>query len=224
MDDRDEVFAMFAKRFGAASIKQEVPEAVVESWRGKLPDQLLAFWAREGWGGYQNGLFWIVDPQEYEHLVQYWLKDTPLEGIDEFHVIARSAFGSLFLCGEKTGRSVTIISEINSISAVKNALKHKSPLELNASISSFLVTQKPETIDIEDEDGKPLFQRAVEKLGVLREDEMYGFEPAIVAGGDVVVDNLRKVKLDQHLTILRQLAIPTMPFSNLDIEKLIVRK
>ena len=49
---------------------------------------------------------------------------------------------------------------------------------------------------------------------------MYGFEPAIVLGGKMRLENLRKVKLDQHLTILRQLAAPTMPFSNLDIDKL----
>jgi hypothetical protein len=224
MNEQDEVFAVFAGRFGASSARQQVSQEAVEAWRGKLPEYLLAFWRREGWGAYRDGLFWIVNPQEYEHLVQFWMKDTPLEKVDDFHVIARSAFGSLFLCGEKTGRSVTVISEINSISALKKSLEIKSEEELNASIASFLVTQKPETLDIEDEDGEPLFQRALEKLGTLQSDEMYGFEPAIVAGGEVVLDNLRKVKLDQHLTILRQLAVPSMPFSDLDIEKLTSKK
>lgn len=62
---------------------------------------------------------------------------------------------------------------------------------------------------------------ALGNLGPLAPDEMYGFEPALVAGGKMRLENLRKVKLDQHLTILRQLAAPTMPFSNIDIDKLL---
>jgi hypothetical protein len=50
---------------------------------------------------------------------------------------------------------------------------------------------------------------------------MYGFELAIVLGGKMRLENLVKVKIDQHLTILRQLAAPTLPFSNLDIDKLL---
>jgi hypothetical protein len=50
---------------------------------------------------------------------------------------------------------------------------------------------------------------------------MYGFEPALVLGGRMTFDRLRRVKLDQHLTILRQLAAPTMPFANVDIDKLV---
>ncbi|WP_374101823.1 T6SS immunity protein Tdi1 domain-containing protein [Burkholderia sp. LMG 13014] len=42
---------------------------------------------------------------------------------------------------------------------------------------------------------------------------MYAFERALVAGGKMVVDRLAKVRLHQHLTILRQLAAPSFPAS-----------
>jgi hypothetical protein len=35
------------------------------------------------------------------------------------------------------------------------------------------------------------------------------------------LENLAKIKLDVHLTILRQLASPTLPFSHIDIDKLL---
>ena len=50
---------------------------------------------------------------------------------------------------------------------------------------------------------------------------MYGFEPAIILGGKMQLENLAKLKLDVHLTILRQLAAPTMPYANIDIDKLL---
>jgi hypothetical protein len=76
-----------------------------------------------------------------------------------------------------------------------------------------------------DESGTPMFERALKKLGPLESDEMYAFEPALIAGGKMDVDKLAKVKLDQHLTILRQLASPTLP-SDIDsvIGKLIGKK
>jgi hypothetical protein len=40
----------------------------------------------------------------------------------------------------------------------------------------------------------------------------------------MLLENLRKVKLDQHLTILHHLAPPAMPFSNIDVDKLIAKK
>jgi hypothetical protein len=102
---RDENFEVFIDEFGEATHRVEVPVASIEKWRGKLPDQLLTNWQEEGWCGYANGLFWTVDPDDYEDIVDEWLEDIPLEQLDAFHVIARTAFGDLYLWGEKTGAS-----------------------------------------------------------------------------------------------------------------------
>ena len=197
-----------------------MPNASIEKWRGILPDQLLTYWKEEGWNGYANGLFWIVNPDDYEDIVDEWLDGSTLEQIDAFHVIARSAFGLLYLCGESTGRSAKINCATHSIFALEKGLRKKNHAELNRSIRAFLGLDKDEC-DLDDESGKPLFDRAVKTLGTLEPDEIYGFEPALVLGGKMRLENLRKVKLDQHLTILRQLAAPAMPFSQIDIEKLL---
>lgn len=218
---RDENFEVFIEEFGEATHRVDVPAASLEKWRAKLPDQLLAYWEEEGWCSYANGLFWTVDPDEYEDLIDEWLQDTHLEELDSFHVIARSAFGDLFACGEKCGRSVTVICLLNTISAFGNELKPKSKKDLDLSISSFFGASERARFDVDDESGEPLFKRAVEKLGELAPDEMYGFEPAIVLGGSLKLENLVRVKTDVHLTILRQLASPTTPFSTVDIDKLL---
>lgn len=217
---RDEALEMMRQEFGQATHRTEVPAAAIEAWRGKLPDQLLRYWRQLGWSGYANGLFWIVDPDDYEDLVDEWLDGTPLEQIDAFHAIGRTAFGKLFLCGERTGSSVTVSCPLHAIFALPRELRRKSPGDLDRTIQVF-VTKDKAVCDYNDDFGQPLFERALAKLGPLAPDEMYGFEPALVAGGKMRLENLRKLKLDQHLTILRQLAAPTLPFSKVDIDKLL---
>ncbi len=62
---------------------------------------------------------------------------------------------------------------------------------------------------------------APQKFGPLAPDEVYGFEPPLFAGGAATLhaDHLAKLKLDQHLTILRQLGgIPQIPFANVPVD------
>lgn len=217
---RDETFQCLIDEIGEATYRREVPAEAFTRWQGKLPDQLLRYWRDEGWSGYGSGAFWIVDPDEYEDLVDEWLADTPLEQIDAFHVIARSAFGDLYLCGERSGRSATLLCPLNAVSALSRELKPKTPEDRDRSIRAFFLHGSVESIDYHDESGSPLFHRAVARLGTLAEDEMYGFEPALVAGGKPTLEHMVKVKLDQHLTLLRQFAAPSMPFSHIDIDGL----
>ena len=217
---RDEDFEVFISEFGEATHRVDVPIETIQKWRDKLPDLLLTYWQEEGWRGYANGLFWIVDPEDYEDLVDEWLENTSIEQIDVFHVVGRTAFGDLHVCGERTGVNMTISCPINAIFALPKDLKPKSKEDQDWSVRSFVGLSASEC-DLEDESGFPLFERAVAKLGPLEPDEIYGFEPAIVLGGKMQLENLVKINLDVHLTILRQLATPTVPFSNVDIEKLL---
>ncbi len=218
---RDSDFDNFIANFGEATCRILAPLPAVEKWRGKLPDRLLGYWTDEGWSGYANGLLWFVNPDDYEDLVDEWLDGTRLDEVDAFHAIARTAFGELFLFGESTGRSVKISCATHAV-FVRDVTR-KVPQKLDLSLRAFLGMGK-DACDLKDESGIPLFDRALDSLGALGPDEVYGFEPAIVLGGKMVLQHLHKVKLDQHLTILRQLAPPSMPFANVDIDKLIERK
>lgn len=93
---RDEDFEVFINEFGKATHWTDVPAEAIQKWQGKLPDQLLTYWREEDWSSYANGLFWIVNPDDYEDIVYEWLKDTSLEQIDAFHVIGRTTFGDLY--------------------------------------------------------------------------------------------------------------------------------
>jgi hypothetical protein len=205
---RDKLFSFFISQFGEATSQVTVPD---ESLAKFLPDQLLAYWKSEGWCGYRDGLFWTVNPDDYADVLDMWLEDTPFEEIDSYHVIARTSFGKLFAWGEKTGPSLTVSCPIHSLIALEKDLK-KPLANPNHEISMFFAGTTPGECDLKDEDKKPMFERTLAKLGPLQAEEMYGFEPALVAGGRMDVDHLRKVNADIHLTILRQLAPPRIPF------------
>jgi len=217
---RDEDFDYFIGKFGEPTHRTAVPADSIERWRGRLPEQLLTYWQQEGWCGYADGLLWTVDPDDYEDLIDEWLEDTPLEGLDSFHVIARSAFGKLYACGEKVGPVVTVSCPLHAIFALTKELHPRTAEDLDFKIRGFFGGKTRRACDLTTDHDGYLFERALAKLGPLAPDEMYALEPALAAGGTIALENLARVKLDPHLTILRQLAAPTMPYAHIDIDKL----
>jgi len=216
---RDEDFEAFIEGFGNAAY-QAFPSAVDnELWKNRLPDQLLTYWSQEGFSAYADGLFWIVNPSDYEDTVEQWLRGSPLSKVDSFHVIARSAFGKLYLWGERTGSSVKIVPSANAIIALSSDLK-RSINDPDFAIRTFFSARVRSDADLKDEAGSSLFKRILSKVGPLSATEIYGFNPALVAGGRMKLENLEKVNIFDHLAYLRQLAKPELPFSDIDISTL----
>lgn len=97
---RDESFEIFVEAMGEPVKVRSALESVIEKYKGVLPDVLLDYWRSEGWCGYADGLFWTVNPDDYKHLLDMWLSGTKFSSIDNYHVIARSAFGDLYAWGK----------------------------------------------------------------------------------------------------------------------------
>lgn len=193
----DQVFARFLEKFGDPVDCHEVPASSIERYAGKLPNRLLEYWAEHGWCGYGNGIFWLVNPQEYEGVAASWLQGTIFEKRDIYHIIARSAFGDLYFWGETTGYALNITSIFSRCVINDPAIM---PLDMDKAFQNFLISRKVSSNDFED-----LFEPARKKLGTLRHDEMYGFVPALMLGGSETLGNLEKVKAVEHLIILSQL-------------------
>ncbi|TRN85028.1 DUF1851 domain-containing protein [Pseudomonas syringae] len=194
----DEVFSVFLKTFGGPVGRQEVPKSSIERYKGKLPDLLLHYWSEHGWCGYGEGIFWMVNPQEYEGVTASWIQGTEFENQDTYHLIARSAFGELYFWGEETGASLKITSIFSRCTTFVSSLPKD---QMDKRFQNFLLSAEVEYNDFDD-----LFQPAKKKLGTLSRDEMYGFVPAIMLGGSDALDNLKKVRSVEHLVFLSQLS------------------
>jgi hypothetical protein len=201
----DEDFAWFLEQFGDPTESVRVQPETGERFRGKLPDQLLAYWNEVGFASFKNGLFVLTNPDEYEPAFEEWVGDTELVEKDAYYVIARTAFGKLFLWGTKTG----YMYDVNPVQGwIYGEDRHTGDIgagNADECLARFFSGTNPEDLDIKDADGKPLFERAVAKLGPLAMDEVFAFEPALTAGGTAKLDNLAKRNIHVHLSLLAQL-------------------
>jgi hypothetical protein len=193
----DGVFTRFIQKFGKPFDSHEVPKSSLERYKNKLPNLLLKYWAEHGWCGFGEGIFWLVNPQEFEPVVTSWLEGTKFKDLDSYHLIARSAFGDLYFWGEETGASLKI-SSVVSRSVTQTSVLSKD--QSDKRVQGFLLSK-----EVEHNDFDQLFKPAQKKLGTLRHDEMYGFFPALMLGGSIALKHLEKVKAVEHLVFLSQL-------------------
>lgn len=195
------------KGFGPSLARRDVPPEKIEKFRGKLPDQLLTYWREYGWCGYADGLFWTVDPDEWEDELDAWIGDTEFVERDAYYVIGRTAFGELILWGETTGQSLKVLTAYGMIfpSFDEAEFQEDGP---DLTIQLFFSSCTREGFDLLDSEKKPLFERARAKLGALDHNTMYGFVPALGLGGVATLDNLQKLDAHVHLDIISQVSEP----------------
>jgi len=200
----DEFYQVFLDELGP-QIKKVVPSTEkLEKYDGVLPGALLEYWRLYGWGGFHEGLFWITDPDVLSPAIAPWLAHVDIRQDTDYHVIARTAFGHLYLWNKRSGQTITISPHYSQI--------FTSPPDADVvtgnadfSLKCFFSGQVASSLDFDDYKDKPLFKRAVKKLGVLEADEMYSFEPALTIGGMPKLESLVKVKMVEQLILLEQL-------------------
>lgn len=210
----DEYFQRFTVRFGNPRSIEEVPESSYSKYKDILPDRLLSYWKEFGWSSFGNGIVWLTNPDNYEHIVQAWLENIPeLKDLD-FYVFARSAFGSLYAFQPNTANIIRIIAVHGGVLANKSMLKKQKKnidsFEKDISIGVFFSSVETRVFDLKDEDSNPMFGKALSNLGELGSNEVYGFKPLLVLGGRESADSLQKVRMDVHLDIMLQFTEPQL--------------
>lgn len=200
----DEYFEMFIEEFGEPTEHIQATDQQVEAYRGILPDQLLKYWQMVGFSGFNDGLFWITNPAEFEDVLESFLDDTEFAHYDNYHVIARSAYGQLYLWGERTGASLDIATHLNWIMTNQGHTKDISKGDANIAIQSFFGFQDKEYIDVEVS-SKPLFPSAIKKHGPVGKEEVMVFTPYLFMGGKKSADAMTKEDLHVFLQVMADL-------------------
>jgi hypothetical protein len=200
----DETYAYFFKKCGPVLNTVEVPQQSISKYEERLPARLLEYWKAYGWTQYSCG-FWTVNPDDYAEILVSCLSGTPYENHDDYSVIARSAFGALFVWGKQSGIAMKISMPHAIIFPSHGDKKSVADGKEDLCIRVFFQLTSKDKCDFPDQNEKDLFDRALNKLGPLDYDEMYGFVPALPLGGQAKLENLRKVKALEHLLFLSQL-------------------
>jgi len=202
----DEDFDGFLEDFGEPHDSVPIPESVIDAYRGRLPEQLFIYWRALGACGFHNGLLWMVNPNVYQDLLDMWLDGSPFENRKDLSVIARSAFGYLYVWGKGKGEVITINPNLNIIYYKKeidanNVSGNKEDFEMKC----FWGFNDIKFIDDTDESDKPLFARALKKLGPIGSDKMYGYKHRLALGGKENMSNLEIMKLEVYHSIAQQM-------------------
>lgn len=180
----------------------------IDYYKDKLPNILLDNWKIHGFSAFKDGLYWLTDPDEFRDLLDTHLEKTILEGKPRLHVIARSAFGRLFIWEEHVGTTVELDLMLHNL--YYDSQKEKLTAEQEEEEMKNLLQEIPRVSDMYDKDGKPLFKEAMQKCGKLAEDEIYAYKHQLYLGGENNMENINKVNLYIHADIQKGFEIPAL--------------
>ena len=196
--------------FGPAIKCVPPSQDILTTYTDKLPARLLEYWQEYGFCGWGSGIFWTVNPADYNDILHSWIHDTEFEererkGLDKYYVIGRSAFGRLFVWGENSGLSLKI-NPLYCMLLPSDNTDNLSARGEDRIIDLFFASMSKTHMEEKDLDDLPLFERALAKLGALEADEMYSFVPALALGGTNTLKDLQKVKIMEQLHFLADLS------------------
>lgn len=163
------------------------PQELFAKYSSKLPSALINAWKRYGFGSLVNGYLKMINPDEYQVLLNdsYVLSSTAIP-------IFVTAFADI-LTWEK-GRYIRIVKYKDGIfEGIASGFDFFwDDLADGAFDARFFELAE--------------YEAATNKLGQLRFDECFGYVPLLGLGGSKKADNLRKVKIKEHIALIAQSA------------------
>jgi hypothetical protein len=193
------IFPDFKRKYGDPIDPKPVREKTLNAFKNKLPDYLLQFWQEDGIGGYMDGMIWTIDPTNYIQYLIRWGDEIVSSGFP----ILRTAFGDLI-----SWTNITVdIKEDNKIDFSFIALidiRHQAIKPLGDDCKNFFEINLINKDYFIEETKMELFTQVLEKLGQLKADLCYGYQPLLALGGKEHIDNLKIVNFDIYLDLAMQ--------------------
>lgn len=162
-------------------------QKMADEYRQKLNPSIVALWEKVGFCSFENGLFWLVNPTEWESSVQ----EFPFSQTASAIPILRGSFGSI----------VVVLSD-GSIGEINALLGNFSDVTFNLDVY-FLGPMRMNGY-CDDAFVEKLHKKAFKKLGRIKSDECYGFEPLLSLGGPEDTEHMVRVKAREHLSLIAQ--------------------
>lgn len=164
-----------------------IEQKIVEKYNNVIPQKLLELWENKGLGMFMDGYLKTINPDEYKNI----LNESYFNAANSIPIMA-TAFGDIITWEEnkyvglvkyKYGTSEIMISNYDLFLVLLNN---------NSFVSRFF------QID--------LYEKAVDKYGTLNYDECFGYVPLLAIGGKESVNNIKKVKIREHIALITELA------------------
>ncbi|MCX7569206.1 DUF1851 domain-containing protein [Tumebacillus sp. DT12] len=167
------------------ALHQRAPASVIETYTGKIPDEMIAILQQFGFGSVLQGYLKIVHPDRWQEL----LSDVYVRHQDAIPLFA-TAMGDLIVW--EKGRYLNLLNFRKGHVSV-----------LASGFDFFLDDLMDDDFLREEVDGAP-YPQAIERYGLPTFDECFGYVPLLGLGGAEQVENLKKVKLIEHIYLITQ--------------------
>lgn len=183
-DIENEVQAEIIEKVFKDYIKfSDVDEKLISQYEEKLPQKIIYIWKNYGLGTFYNGYLKIINPNEYKELIE----KTYFQGNVSIPIFA-TAFGDI------------ITWEKNQFIGI---IKYR--YGENDVISDEFDFFYEDLLDGEFDDTDfniKKYKEALNKYGMLEYDECFGYVPLIAMGGKESVENIKKAKIKEHISLI----------------------
>lgn len=166
-------------------LEERVSQEVINKYDGKIPEQLLEIWKNYGFGSILNGYLKIINPKT----MQLILEDVYTRNQDSIPLFTTS-MGDIIVW--EKGRYLNILNFRKKVVSV-----------ISAGFDFFLEDLNDESFLDKELNYHP-YPKVVEKYGRPAYDECFGFVPLLGLGGEEKIQNLKKVKLNEHVYMITQ--------------------
>lgn len=172
---------------------KSVEEDTIEKYLDLLPEELINVWRELGYGTFVNGYLKIINPEDYLPLIN----ETFLRSKGTIPILTTS-MGDVILVEKEDDGKFHII-QLNYRKGKSKVIASKYNLFLN-----FLqeLAFKEKALDWQP------YPLAVKLYGEPAYDECFGYSPFLGLGGSEKVENLKKVKLREHVMIITEFMGP----------------
>ena len=158
---------------------------LVAKYESVLPAQLLQLWQEYGLGTMVDGYLKIVNPDDYAEVLEEAYKSVYKNPVVMF----------------TTGMSDLIVWE-NNYTILLN-LRYGISKVIESGFQYFLEDVYDMDFISEELKGENYF-KAKQRLGEIAYDACFGYVPLLGLGGAEKVENLQKVKIKEHISIIAQ--------------------
>ncbi|PUV24395.1 T6SS immunity protein Tdi1 domain-containing protein [Sphingobacterium athyrii] len=179
------MFEEFFKQYPDYTIQEKPTNEIIEKYQNQLPEVLIAFWKEYGFGSFMDGYLKVVNPDEFANILS-----------DSYSPVYQNPIVMF-----ATGLSDLIIWENNH--TVLLDYRHGKSKVLESGLKYLFEDLTDSTYIDSDLLGKN-FVAAKKRLGDLNFEESFGYVPLLGLGGAEKSENLDKVNLKVHISLISQ--------------------
>lgn len=185
------MYEKFLER-NADCISQTVDDAFIAQYAGIAPESLITLWKEVGLGMFCDGLFRIINPEEFQFFADEYNSESFNKTVLPFMV---TAFGDTFAYVDNT-----IIGDyvmyINVRYGTEKILSNNIELLLNKCVFNKSILEAWFKVE--------RYAEIKDKVGLPQLDECLGYVPTLALGGTETDDNIQILKTAPYIEIIAQ--------------------